>query len=96
MDPGHPGDPMSPLVWTTRPTRKLAAALTEAGQPVSDRTVARMLRDLGFSLQGNAKVFEGADGDIQSGYLAGKGAHHLAAGQSVISVDTNLGLSRGR
>jgi Rhodopirellula transposase DDE domain len=66
------GDPSSPLVWTTKSTRNLAEALTGAGHRVSDRTVARMLRGLGFSLQANAKVSEGrqhADRDAQFGYL---------------------------
>src|SRR5690606_5610183 len=83
--------PMSPLVWTTKSTRNLAASLTGAGHPVSDRTVARMLRDMGFSLQGNAKVIEGAqhaDRDAQFTYLADQVAQHLAAGHPVISVDT--------
>src|SRR6266702_2981987 len=43
VDPGTRGDPMSPLVWTTKSTRNLAAALTSSGHAVSDRTVARML-----------------------------------------------------
>jgi transposase len=91
VDPGTRGDPMSPLVWTTKSTRNLAASLTGAGHPVSDRTVARMLRDMGFSLQGNAKVIEGAqhaDRDAQFTYLADQVAQHLAAGHPVISVDT--------
>ena len=50
VDPETRGDPMSLLVWTTKSTRKLAGALTEAGHPVSERTVARMLRTMGFSL----------------------------------------------
>ncbi|HAG59080.1 MAG TPA: ISAzo13 family transposase, partial [Arthrobacter bacterium] len=60
VDPGMRGDPVSPLVWTTRSTRNLAAALSDLGHPVSDRTVARMLHEMGFSLQSNAKVTEGA------------------------------------
>ena len=44
VDPETRGDPMSPLVWTTKSTRNLAGALTAAGHRVSDRTVARMLR----------------------------------------------------
>ncbi len=91
VDPVTRGDPMSPLVWTTKSTRHLADTLTGAGHPVSDRTVARMLRGLGFSLQGNAKVVEGAqhaDRDAQFAYLAGQVADYLAAGQPVISVDT--------
>jgi len=91
VDPATRGDPMSPLVWTTKSTRHLADALTRSGHPVSDRTVARMLRGMGFSLQGNAKVVEGAqhaDRDAQFAYLAAQVAKHLATGQPVISVDT--------
>lgn len=72
VDPETGGDPMSLLVWTTKSTRNLAEALTKTGYPVSDRTVARMLAALGFSLQGNAKVIEGRqheDRDAQFHYL---------------------------
>ena len=90
VDPVARGDPMSLLVWTTKSTRNLAAALTELGHAVSDRTIARMLRDLGFSLQGNAKVVEGTqheDRDAQFRYLAAQVAEHAAAGAPVVSVD---------
>ena len=91
VDPETRGDPMSLLVWTTKSTRNLAGALTLTGHPVSDRTVARMLRGMGFSLQGNAKVVEGkqhADRDAQFRYLAGQVGEHVAAGQPVVSVGT--------
>ena len=89
MDPQTRGDPMSLLVWTTKSTRNLAGALTAVGHPVSDRTVARMLASLGFSLQGNAKVTEGnqhADRDARFAYLAAQVAEHAGAGQPVVSV----------
>jgi Rhodopirellula transposase. len=85
------GDPESPLVWTTKSTRNLADALTAQGHPVSDRTVARMLRAQGFSLQANAKVIEGrqhVDRDAQFGYLNAQVIDHLAEGAPVVSVDT--------
>src|SRR6266511_2168194 len=90
VDPETRGDPMSLLVWTTKSTRNLAAALTRTGHPISDRAVARMLQGMGFSLQGNAKVVEGkqhADRDAQFRYLAGQVGEHVAAGQPVVSVD---------
>jgi hypothetical protein len=90
VDPETRGDPMSLLVWTTKSTRNLANALSEAGHPVSDRTVAGMLRGMGFSLRGNAKVVEGkqhADRDAQFRYLAEQVGKHVAAGQPVVSVD---------
>jgi hypothetical protein len=90
VDPETRGDPMSLLVWTTRSTRNLAGALTAVGHPVSDRTVARMLASLGFSLQGNAKTAEvgqHGDRDAQFRYLAAQVAEHAGAGQPVVSVD---------
>jgi Rhodopirellula transposase DDE domain len=91
VDPQTRGDPTSPLVWTTKSTRNLADALTGGGHRVSDRTVARMLRAQGFSLQANAKVTEGrqhADRDAQFGYLNAQVIEHLAIGAPVVSVDT--------
>jgi hypothetical protein len=91
VSPATRGDPMSLLVWTTKSTRKLAGALSQLGHPVSDRTVARMLRGLGFSLQGNAKVTEGRqheDRDAQFGYLNAAVAAQVGARQPVVSVDT--------
>ena len=78
-------------MWTTKSTRNLADALAAGGHRVSDRTVARMLRAQGFSLQANAKVTEGrqhADRDAQFGYLNAAVIEHLAAGAPVVSVDT--------
>ncbi len=89
--PGTRGDPMSALVWTTKSTRHLADALTALGHPISDRTVARMLHSMGFSLQANTKVTEGSqhpDRDAQFAYLSGQVEDHLTDGQPVISVDT--------
>lgn len=90
VDPETRGDPMSLLVWTTKSTRNLAGALTSTGHPVSDRTIARMLADMGFSLQGNAKVVEGAqhaDRDAQFRYINGQVDEYVAAGAPVVSVD---------
>jgi hypothetical protein len=90
VDPETRGDPMSPLVWTTKSTRNLAGALTAAGHAVSDRTVARMLAGLGFSLQGNAKVSEGRqheDRDAQFRHINARVSEFIAAGQPVVSVD---------
>ena len=42
------GDPVSPLLWTNRSTRSLAAALREQGHEVSHMTVDRLLQELGL------------------------------------------------
>ena len=91
VEPDVRGDPMSPLRWTTRSTRALAAELTRAGHTVSADTVGDLLREEGFSLQGNAKTIEGAqhpDRDAQFRYLNDHAKAYQAAGDPVISVDT--------
>src|SRR5712691_6686139 len=90
VDPASRGDPESPLRWTTLALRNLASELTRLGHRAGPDTVARLLREEGFSLQGNAKTAEGArhpDRDAQFRYINGQAREHLAAGQPVISVD---------
>jgi len=91
VDPVTRGDPGSPLRWTCRSTRNLAAALTAAGHPVSDRTVAALLAQEGYSLQANAKTTEGTqhpDRDVQFRHLDEAVRRCLTSGDPVISVDT--------
>jgi Rhodopirellula transposase DDE domain len=85
------GDPESPLLWTARSVRSLARAMRENGHRVSRETVAKLLRDLGFSLQANRKTLEGAshpDRDAQFAHINQTVAAAQAAGQPTISVDT--------
>ncbi len=91
VEPTRRGDPESPLCWTTSSTRKLADELTAAGHKVGPDTVARLLREQGFSLQANSKTLEGADHpdrDAQFSYLNDQATDHLNTGDPVISVDT--------
>jgi transposase len=91
VEPDERGDPMSPLRWTTKSTRKLAAELTAQGHKVSADTVADLLREEGFSLQGNAKTIEGTrhpDRDAQFRYISEQARAHQDTGDPVISVDT--------
>jgi transposase len=91
VEPDERGDPMSPLRWTTKSTRNLATELTRQGHPVSADVVADLLREDGFSLQGNTKTLEGKqhpDRDGQFRYLNEQARTHRDAGQPVISVDT--------
>jgi transposase len=91
VEPDERGDPMSPLRWTTKSLRNLAVELTEQGHAVSATTVGRLLRENGFSLQGNAKTLEGKqhpDRDAQFHYINDQVKEHQAAGEPVISVDT--------
>ncbi len=91
IEPVTRGDPESPLRWTCKSTAKLAAELTQQGHPVSDRTVATLLKDAGYSLQANRKTREGAshpDRNAQFTYLNGCVARFQRRGQPTISVDT--------
>jgi Rhodopirellula transposase DDE domain len=91
VEPDERGDPMSPLRWTTKSTRKLAAELTAQGHKVSADTVGDLLRAEGFSLQGNAKTIEGKqhpDRDAQFRYINEQARAHQDSGDPVISVDT--------
>jgi hypothetical protein len=91
VEPDERGDPMSPLRWTTKSTRRLASELTAQGHRISADTVADLLRAEGFSLQGNTKALEGKqhpDRDGQFRYLNEQARTHRDAGQPVISVDT--------
>src|SRR5437764_3064679 len=91
VEPEERGDQMSPLRWTTKSTRKLAAELTRQGHKVSADTVGDLLREEGFSLQGNAKTIEGRrhpDRDAQFRYISEQVKAHQAAADPVISVDT--------
>jgi hypothetical protein len=91
VDPVSRGDPESPLRWTTKSTAKLAAELTAMGRRVSARTVAKLLKQAGYSLQANSKTLEGAqhpDRDAQFGYLNTEVERFQADGDPVISVDT--------
>src|SRR2546430_17200576 len=90
VEPEERGDPMSPLRWTTKSTRTLADELTRPGQRVSADTVGDLLREEGFSLQGNAKTLEGTrhpDRDAQFRYISEQVRAPQHAGAPWIRVD---------
>jgi hypothetical protein len=91
VDPLSRGDPESPLRWTCKSTRALAAELADREHPVSHEKVAQILRSMDYSLQGNRKTEEGnnhPDRDAQFQYINAMVTGALAKGQPVVSVDT--------
>jgi transposase len=91
IDGATRGDPESVLRWTSRSVANVTAALAEQGIMVSQSTVRRVLRGLGYSLQANRKTHEGADHpdrDAQFGHIAKVSGAAIAAGEPLISVDT--------
>ena len=91
VDPVTRGDPMSPLRWTCKSADKLAAGLRARGHVVSERTVNRLLHDLGYSLQSNRKTIEGKghpDRDAQFQHINRRAKAFQRQGEPVVSVDT--------
>jgi hypothetical protein len=85
------GDPERVLLWTAKSARNLADELAQRGHPVGFRSVPRLLRKLGYSLQSARKTLEGKqhpDRDAQFGHINTTVAAAVAAHQPAISIDT--------
>ena len=85
------GDPMTGLKWTRRTTAKIVAELQCVGIDVSDRTVAQLLKKMGFSLRVNHKKLSGASPDqrdAQFSHIAALREHFAAQALPLISIDT--------
>ncbi len=91
LDPVTRGDPEGPLRWTCSSAARLARRLGAAGHAVSERTVNRLLHELGYSLQANRKTLEGRrhpDRDAQFRRIDRRVRAFQRLGQPVVSVDT--------
>ena len=91
IEPETRGDPESPLRWTCKSTRTLAAQLTRHKHPISHMKVAQLLHAQGYSLQSNRKTEEGGDHpdrNAQFRHINTQVKRALAQGSPVISVDT--------
>ena len=90
VSPHTAGDPMNPLLWTSKSLRNIAEAVEKRGYKVSHKLVGGILKKAGYSLQGNRKTDEGGsheDRDAQFHYINDKANEFLAFGDPVISVD---------
>ena len=91
VEPLTLGDPMRPLLWVSKSHMKLAAALHQMGHQIGARTVAKLLRKLGYGRQCNSKANGGShhvDRDAQFEHINAKVLAFQAEGRPVISVDT--------
>lgn len=91
VEPTASGDPDSPLRWTAKSVRTLAAALEARGHDVSHTLVAELLHALGYSLQANRKTRQGPqhpDPDAQFRYISAQVRRFQKQEQPTISVDT--------
>jgi transposase len=90
VEPLTRGDPDSPLRWTCKSTRQLAAELQRQGYRISHETVAQLLHHLGYSLQGNKKTKEGTSHPDRNGQfeeINRRAALFIESSQPVVSVD---------
>ena len=91
VDPATRGDPTGPLRWTCSSAERLARELQDAGHRVSERSVNRLLHELGYSLQANRKTLEGnqhPDRDAQFIHINRRVRVFQRQRQPVVSVDT--------
>jgi hypothetical protein len=91
VEPTTRGDPESPLRWTCKSVRVLAAELAHQGYRLSHQKVSELLRDADYSLQANRKTREGnghPDRNAQFEHIAAQTRAFQQRGQPVISVDT--------
>jgi hypothetical protein len=91
VEPMARGDPMSPLRWTCKSTRRLAKELCQQGHQVSHTKVGQLLKELNYSLQGTCKTREGSahlDRHAQFDYINALVKDFQQRGQPVISIDT--------
>ena len=82
---------MKRVVYYAKSQRHLSKALGELGFRASHKLVGRLLFQLGYCLQANAKTREGSnhpDRDAQFKYINEQVSRFLEAGQPVSSVDT--------
>lgn len=91
VEPVTRGDPESLLLWTCKSVRNIAEALKKEKYLVSHQTVASILHELTYSLQGNKKTKEGKDHpdrNEQFLYINRIANDFLSRKNPVISVDT--------
>lgn len=90
VSPHTMGDPMKPLMWTSKSIRKICAELTLLSYKVSHEVVRKCLILLGYSLQSNKKTDEGAkieDRNEQFEYINSTCISFMKENCPVISVD---------
>lgn len=91
VEPVTRGNPESSLRWTCKSLRQLESELKKQGHIVSHTSIGDLLKNMGYSLQGNRKTLEGSshpDRNAQFEYINKIAEEAISNGQPVISVDT--------
>jgi len=91
VEPTERGDPQSPLRWTCKSLSNLQRELVSQGHEVGRMKISKVLRSLGYSLQGNRKTREGTDHpdrNAQFEHIARRVRACQRGGRPAVSVDT--------
>jgi hypothetical protein len=91
VEPTERGDPQSPLRWTCKSLSNLQRELVAQGFQVGRTKISKVLRSLGYSLQGNRKTREGTDHpdrNAQFEHIARRVRACQRGGRPAVSVDT--------
>ncbi len=90
VSPHTMGNPMNPLIWTSKSIRKIEAELIVLGFKVCHEVVRQCLITLGYSLQANRKTKEGGDSpdrDAQFEHISQTAKEFIECNDPVVSVD---------
>ena len=90
VEPHTAGDPMKPLLWTSKSVRHIQEELKTKGFKVSHELIRRILNENDYSLQTNRKTKEGGNHpgrDAQFEFINNQTMQFIAENQPVISID---------
>ena len=90
VNPHTMGDPMNPLIWSSKSCLKIKEELVLKGFNICHEVVRKGLKSLGFSLQSNKKTNEGGnspDRDAQFQHINDTAKEYIESKDPVISVD---------
>ena len=91
LDESSAGDPMSLLKWTYKSSRAITEDLNKQGLKVGYKTIQKILKENGYSLQSNKKMLSGKnhpDRDSQFRHINRTVNRFMRNKNPVISVDT--------
>jgi len=85
------GDPMAPLLWTSKSVRNIASVLKAKGYSASHVLVAAMLKEMGYTLQADRKDItinmQHPDRNAQFEYINEQAKLSFLKGIPVLSID---------
>jgi transposase len=90
VEPHTLGDPVKPLLWTSKSVRHIQAELKKQGFNLSHELIRQILKEQEYSLQANRKTKEGGkhpDRDAQFEFINNQARNFISNNQPVISID---------